>query len=464
MFKTVQEASARWIAEGKAYKGKLNDWLDTLYIDKQRPETDCPAETRKDMSDYVLEQIVAYNQQGNQAALRQLFPPDNDPFNWESIAECVTQVAVLPNDRLAVTVGDWRGRRVYVIDNDKFALQENIFMFGKSADKKFFAKVTATEITITEGWDGAVVKTLHAPQNYGAAFKEKHPNIRDGLAKLSLAEFGIAQVIVFPSGQRVAMASEKGIFIIDEKDAQFIQTQNDDDIEAVDDFTFRYAYPHVDISSDEKYLVVGTQISPHLLLQEIDDVWTEVANVEPRSSYPNLALFNDKIQDEGEVNDGPQVLLCSCHFSRSATLSLPLKNVVAGFTASGYDADDTLNYVDDKKWIFSAANYSWGYALGDNHGYIWFKEYTGMQHGYLHIGGTIMDLDFSADRNKLIVATYSGQVVIFDCENTLFSLDELFRHEGNRTEKRPDEYAVTNTCYVDVKRYLFWHGHDPMVW
>jgi len=137
---------------------------------------------------------------------------------------------------------------------------------------------------------------------------------------------------------------------------------------------------------------------------------------------------------------------------------------VEGFTASGYDADDTLNYVDDKKWIFSAATYTWGYALGDNHGYIWFKQYTGWQHGYLHIGGTIMDFDYSANRKKLFAATYSGQVIVFDSSNTLFPGPSLFRHEGNREQKRPDEYAVTNTCYVDVRRYLFWHEYEPMIW
>jgi len=28
------------------FKNKLNDWLDTIYIDEQNPETDCPGETR----------------------------------------------------------------------------------------------------------------------------------------------------------------------------------------------------------------------------------------------------------------------------------------------------------------------------------------------------------------------------------------------------------------------------------
>lgn len=464
MFKSVHEASERWITEGKAYKNKLNDWLDIIYIDKKQPETECPEETRKDMGGYVMEQIVAHNQQGDYSTLRQLFPPDNDPMNWEGVTECVRQVAMLPDNRLVVTVGDWQIRRVYVIHNNDITLLEELYMFGRSADKKYFAKVFNDKITISEGWDGPVVKEIYAPKDYGAAFKEKHPEIKDGLGKLSLPELGIEQIVVFPSGDKIAMASTKGIFIIDEKGAQFIQTENDDKIDEEDNFTFKYHYPHIDVSPDEKYIITGTQSSPHLLLEEINGVWTTVATVEPRSSYPNLAAFNYKIKDNGEENEGPQVLLCSCHFAGSASLSLPIKNVTPGFFASGYYADDTLNYADTKRWVFSAGNYSWGYALGCNDGYIWFKEYRGWQYGYLHVGGTVMDIDYSNDRKKLIVASYSGQVIIYNCSTTLFGGTTLFRVNETRQEKRPDDMAITNTCYVDIKRYLFLKGQEPMIW
>jgi WD40 repeat protein len=462
MFNTVKEASERWIAEGKTYKDNLNDWLDIIYMDGKQPETPCPEETRKEMSEYVMEQIVEHNKEGKYTELRQLFPPDNDPMDWEGVAESVIQVAVLPDDRLVVTVRNNEGQRVYIINNNDFTLLKDIFLFGKSADKKFFAKVTVNEITITEGWDGPVVKTLHPPKDYDAAFKERNPDIQDGLSKLDFGGFGIEQVVVFPSGQRIALASEKGIFIIDEKGSQFIQTENDDRIDE-EEHTFRFSYPHVAISPDEKYLAVGTQSSSHYVMEEKDGVWIKTATVEPRASYPNYAVFNYKIADLEDVNDGPQLLLCSCHFSRSASIALPIKNITPDFKASGYDADDTLNYVDDKKWVFTAGYNSWGYALGCNDGYIWFKTFDGAQVGYLHVGGTVMDMDFNADRTKMIVASYSGQVIIFDC-STLFTDNQLFRMADNRKEKRLDEYAITNSCYVDIKRYLFWHKTPPLVW
>jgi hypothetical protein len=75
-----------------------------------------------------------------------------------------------------------------------------------------------------------------------------------------------------------------------------------------------------------------------------------------------------------------------------------------------------------------------------------------------------MDFDYSFGRKKVIVATFSGQVVIYDTTNTLFPGPQLFRHQGNKELKRPDDYAITNTCLVDEKRYLFLHGQQPMIW
>jgi hypothetical protein len=458
MFKTVEEASQRWIAEGKAYKDQLNNWLDIIYIDKKQPETVCPEETRKDMAPYVLEQIVAFNEQGKQEELRKLFPPDNDPMDWTNIAACVSQVAILSDNRLVVTVGEWHQERyMYIIKGNDYQMPDDIFMFGKSADKKYFAKVYPGKIEVTEGWDGSVIKTFAPPATYGKtdiAFK-------DGLGELDFSGLDIHHVVVFPSGQRIALASAKGIFIIDETGATYIETENKEAEE--EGYTFRHDYPHIDVSPDEKYIVAGSQSSSHLLFEEKNGAWEIIATVEPRSSYPNLAKFNYKLKEAGEENDGPQVLLSSCHFGGSASLSLPIKNLTPDFSASGYDGDNTLNYVDTRKWVFSAANYGWGYGLGCNDGYIWFKGFYGWHYGFLYIGGTVMDIDISEDRKTMVVASYSGQVIIYNCDGLLFG-DSLFRYDANRESKRPDDFSITNTAYKDMKRYLFFKGQHPKIW
>ncbi len=91
--------------------------------------------------------------------------------------------------------------------------------------------------------------------------------ITEGKAHTDRPGFGIDQVVVFPTGERIALASTKGIFVIDEKGARFIQTENDDNIGEEDNFTFSYEYPHIDVSPDGKFIAVGSKFSRHLLLK-----------------------------------------------------------------------------------------------------------------------------------------------------------------------------------------------------
>jgi hypothetical protein len=475
-FASVEEASRRWIAEGKTYKDSINDWLDIIYIDEQNPSTECPEETRKDMSSYVINQIGKFNDEKKFDELRQLFPPDNDPMNWENLTSCVTQVAILTDNRIVVTINQWYQERwMYIInENDIQLIEENMFMFGKSYDKKYFAKAYPDKIVVTEGWEGKTINTFYPPKDYGSDFKTKFPNVETALDKMNFADFKIEQIVVFPSGNSIAIASQVGVFVINANDYQYIHAgydieisveeylENLDSEEDSEKFSFSNSYPHVDVSPDEEYLVAGNQNSQHLIFKKENGIFIEAGTIEPRSSYPNLAKFNAKIADNGEKNEGPQLLLCSCHFGQSASISLPIKNITPNFEASGYEADDVLNYVDDSKWVFAAGNYGWGWALGTNDGYIWFKHFGGYQYGYLHVGGTVMDIDFSEDRKHMLVASYSGQVIKYNCDE-IFG-DSLFRSKENKQEKRKDTYAITNTAYKDVKRYLFWNGFNPMVW
>ena len=465
-FKSIEKASERWISEGKKYKNAINDWLDIIYIDKQNPTEECPEETRKDMADYVLDTIVEFNKNKQYDELRLLFPPDNDPINWEGITGCVSQVNILPDNRLIVTINEWHQKRyMYSISgNDIQLIEGDLFMFGKSHDKKYFAKAYPDRIDVCEGWDGKIVSTFTPPKDYGNKLLTKNSKLKDGLSELDFSDMFIHNITVFPKGNKIGIASKVGIFVLEKELSHFVKTEDIDKENEEEGFILSLDYPHIDVSPDEKYIAVGSYSSPHLVLENSDKGWVVIATVEPRSSYPNLAKFNYLIPKDDYENGGTQLLLCSCHFRQSASISLPIKRITKGFSASGYDADDTLNYIDDKKWIFAAGNYSWGWALGANDGYIWFKHIGGFQYGYLHVGGTVMDIDFSEDRKTMVVASYSGQVIVYDISEFFSNNTTLFRNSKNKQEKRRDIYAITNTAYKDVKRYLFLKDYEPMIW
>lgn len=471
---TIEDASKRWIQEGLDYKKKLNDWLDLIYIEEKNPETDCPEETRQDLAEFVTEKLIEYNKQNRSAEFRKLFPPDYDPFDWSQMhVACVSQATILNDNRIVATMNQWHQERfVCIIENDQFSYPEDLIMFGKSHDKTFFAKVYADKIEVTEGWDGAVVSTHFPPRDYGLDFKNKYPHLKYELEDSNFEDLRIQSISVASDGSKVYIGCALGIFELNQNESFFFDTENqlenfeESEYEEEEGFglTRQLDYPHIDISPDHNYVVAGSQSSAHLIYSKSNSTWEVYATVEPRSSYPNLAKFNYKIVDQGYENDGKQVLLCSCHFSRSASLALPINNLKEGLDVSGYNADPELNYIDDAKWVFSTGLYSWGYALGSNDGYIWFRDLYGMQYGYLHAGGTIMDIDYSADRKKMIVATYSGQIIIYDC--TEIYGDTLFRSKLFKTENedRKDPYAITNTAYVDEKRYIFMINEDPMIW
>ena len=464
-FDSPEAASARWIAEGRSYKKALNDWLDGIYMDGQDPTTPEPTETRLDMAGYVLEQIKAFNSRGEHARLRELVPPDNDPMDWRDTTRAVSQAAFLPDGRIACTVGmPHEPRRVYLLDGNAATVVDGAILFGRSHDKRFHALALADRVEVRQGWDGEIVATLRYPDSYGDAFAQAYPDIRDGLRELDGTTWGIHQLVVFPDGKRVAMASEAGMFILAEAgahlllpDAEAYSDYVDEDSEE-DGFVMSISYPHIDVSADGRYIATGEQDTAHLIFHEVHGTWKPMAIILPRSSYPCLARFNHLLVD-ADGAPAPEVALASCHFAHSATLSLPLANLSPGFEASGYDADETLNYVDDSHWALSLLPSKMGYFIGARNGYVWMKSAQGQQFGYLHVGGSVLDLDLSEDRKTLLVASYSGQVI------QLRAPDEdvpMFITEKN--VERPDPYLVTNSRLRDVRRHLFLIDEAPMIW
>ncbi|OXG07142.1 hypothetical protein BC749_102895 [Flavobacterium araucananum] len=451
--KKLQEASERWKKEGHEYKTALNEWLDIIYIQKENPTTDCPEEPRKDMSEYVLEQLIEHNKNGQHKEFRELFPADNDPLSDvldDSKWYKVRKVAILDDNRIIAKIGDyyeWQG--VYTIQDDKITLLDDLIGFGFSEDKKYFAKVYNTKIEIHEGWDGAIVSTLDLPEN------------------ATLKQLQYESINVFSTGKQVVLTTYCGIFVINEDGFELIhggldtdyeddedededdEDENDDEDDEDDEeskYKFLY-YPHAALSPDDKYITVGSQNSSHIVLMQQDQKWEETANIEQRSSYPNIACFNYKFQP-------PLLALGSCHFSHSATLGV-LVDQIEGLKASGYDMDsEALFVVDNRRWIFSMYPSASGFYLGSNDGYLWLKVSDEKSH-YIHIGGTIMSIDVAPDRQHIVVGTASGQVVLLRWQNT----DPV-----ENKNIRIDPYLITNLPVIDEKRYLFMNGNEPLIW
>jgi len=424
----VNEASERWIRESKAYKDKLNDWFDTIQMEGRRPTEPIPEDTREDMAAYVLEQIKKYNREGNYELLRKLFPPDTDVLRLKDRTEHVSQAIPLSDNSLIVNIGKWQeARRVYLIHNNTFILQEGMITSGASFDKKYFAKVYTYHIDITENWDGPVIKSLYTPEQ---------PDIQ--------------QLVVFPSGQKIAIASEKGIFVIDEKGSERIETENSDTL--VD--------PHVDISPDEKFLAAGSANSKHLVFQYENGKWVVSTIIEPFGRNPNYVKFNYKMNVH-QYGGHQHVLFGSFH-ERYGTLSLSVDYIKPGLTTSLYDMEEIVHLIDNVYEVCSADGFDDGYIMGYE-GLIELRGIAGMKWGQLSVsGGIVNSLDYTPETSILVAACSQGEVIIYDGSDR-YANDRLFRLRQEK-ERRRDDMALTTTAFKDVKRYLFLKGHEPMIW
>ncbi|QLC65917.1 hypothetical protein LPB248_06345 [Flavobacterium sp. LPB0248] len=428
----LKQASERWKKEGKEFKTSINKWLDKIYIEKQNPTTECPKETRKDLGEYVLENLIEYNNLGKYEEFRELFPPDNDPLsdiipNLRSYT--IKKVAILENSIILAKLGDyheWQG--VYKIKDNEITFIDDVIGFGFSSDKKYFAKVYNNKIDIHKDWNGDIICSLELPNN------------------ISIDELCYENIEVFNNGREALLITYSGIFVINENGFDLIHGEKNEDEDEDSEYTFIH-YPHAVLSADNQYIAVGSQMSEHIVLKKQNGKWEETANIDPISYYPNVACFNSKIKE-------PLLALGSCHFSESGTIGVPLKNIEGMNTAADDIEDDSISVIEDRRWIFSMYPSEHGFFLGANDGYLWHKL-NNEKIKYAYIGGTIMSIDISQDKKHIVVSNECGQIFLlqYDSEN-------LNKDSNTCT----DPYLISNLPLIDKKRYFFLADCQPLIW
>lgn len=443
----TQELSQRWIQEGKQFKKQLNAFLDAIYKGGDGPEE--PNESREDMAQTVYGIAVEMNKSGNHQKLRELFPPAYEPFQpyYDGISRSINQVIVLRDGRIVVRADGnvyLDDGNVYLLEDDKVTEQVGVMAIGISANKEFTVKVTDSAIYVHADWSGIPVHTFEYPKGYGAAtanipvtdFKE------EGLIVLSAD--------VFNDGKRVLLATTNGIFIISERGSecllptqemlpQFVEGFYDEYAESVP-FEASLDYFHAKLSPDNKKIAMGFQMSEHFILEDKGNGFELTGTIQARSEYPHAVGFHDKMD---------HVALASCHYQQSGVVGIDLKNLPIETNASWYqEMDERLDPMHDNMWVFSILPYKNGYLLGANNGYIWYiNPKDPNDKAYLHLGGTIMSMDYSADKKYLVVGTYSGYVVKLDL-----------------TVSERDETLVTDMNVEETNRWVLWQDTDPLIW
>ncbi|MBA2540572.1 MAG: hypothetical protein H0V17_13100 [Deltaproteobacteria bacterium] len=357
-FDSIEQASARWIREGTVFAAALNGYVRKVYAVGPNKAGHEPSETRKDMADYVREQLVTLNAAGEHRRARALFPPAYEPFDYDGLGQSIPALAYLRDGRRLARVGV----EVFELQRDKVVKVPDVWWFAQSADRRWVAKGIEDRIEIHDGWDGPRVRTMTLTCEVDGA-------------------------TVAPDGDAVLAWGDDGIHWITERGAKRLLPDEESD---------SVSYPHAALSPNGRFVAMGTQDSSHIV---VDRKTGRRHTFDPMSSYPHFAAFH---------HDRPEVILSSCHaLYGSGSQIVDLDAMVAGKT-------DVTQPFDQRAWVYCVGSTSFGYLLGDRSGYIWAFDHDGEQQWYAFLGSTMTALDMSPDRTKLIAGSFAGIVVELD--------------------------------------------------
>ena len=439
--------SERWTKEGEQFKNQLNAFLDAIYKGGDGPEE--PNETRADMAEVVYHKAIELNKNGEHKKLRELFPPAYEPFQqfYDGISRSINQLIVLKDDRIVVRADGniyLKDGNVYLLEDNKVTKQKGIRAIGISANKEYAVKITKKEVQVYNDWDAEPIHIFKYPKGYGKATEHiKVANFKkEGLIVLSAT--------VFNDGKRVLLTTTNGIFIVGDQGSECIFPTQEmlphfvesfyEEYDEGETFEVNLDYFHAALSPDNTKIATGFQSSEHFILEEKDGHFQTTGKVQARSEYPHTVAFHDTLN---------HIALGSCHYQQSGVIGMDLNHLPIEANTSWYqDFDERFDLMNDNAWIFSMLPFKDGYLLGANNGYIWYSNPKDPKDkAYLHVGGTIMSMDYSADKKSLVIGTFSGYVIKFDL-----------------TATERDKTLVTDMNVKETNRWVIWQDIEPLIW
>lgn len=381
----IAEASARWKKEGREFIDSLNAYVRRCYEVGSNQAGDEPSETRSDLAGLVVRELVKANESGRQAEFRSLFPPAYEPFDYDGLGLELDAVAFLDERRRLVSAGG----EVFLAEPERIA-RLPVQMFGRSSDRKLWAKVYEDRIDVHREWDGPAIGRLPRPEDC------------------------VNQVVLTPEGDAAAVAGDS-VWWVTAAGARRLARDA--------------SYCHVALSPDGRFFAWGTQDTAHRLL---DRATGEEHSYNPASEYPHFAFFHPT---------RPELVFSSCHaLYGSASIVVDLAQVGRGLPGA--------KLLNRRAWVHSGDGWEDRLLLGDHSGYVWFtKPGEETPPPYLFLGSSLTALEVSADGKRLLVGSFAGYLVELEL--------------GAAT---PDASLLTNAPVKEAHRWVFWQGHDPMVW
>ena len=210
---------------------------------------------------------------------------------------------------------------------------------------------------------------------------------------------------------------------------------------------------HMALSADEQLIAVGDQDSAHTVLHVPPATQAEEQNTSraeaptlvryaPLSAYPCHATFTHTTFPHGSAT----LLASACHLYAGSTGAVPVYS--RGTPQQAANGTLALQAIQTQWRVEASAAVAGLVVLGDASGTLHGLDDTGQALWHHHIGGAVAAIDLAPDGSTLIATTHSGYVVRLQ-----------------RVETGPDPYAIGNSDYTEVGRWIFWRDEAvPLHW
>ena len=439
--KLGETASQEWRRKTLAYTDAVNAFVEKGTRDGwENAGKEPDASGREHLVDTLLKALKKNQTTASFKSLRDQWPPAHAPLVSklsETHFQGIPAIALLDDGSIIVRSGmSYHDGSVFHIQSNKITKVPNIDYFGQGPNKRFFATVKDSGISITDGWQGP--ETAFCPWPTGLE------DIPDGydVEKFNAAP-SVEQIIPFPDGKRVLLISEDGIFVLTPAHARrllpTLEAQIDfydylKDEQPDDPLSMGLSMVHGAISHDGSMIAVGCQDGPHLVF---DANYKLIGTVGHLSEYPHYAVFS---------RDDKIIALNSCHFYNGATIGVPT-DLLGDYTSESYELADGQIELNTQDRVYAAVSTQNLFITGDAYGYIRGYDHQGKDVFKVFLGSSIGDIDISKDEKTLIASTYAGFIAKYDLEAT-----------------QRAEFQIGTGEVLELERWMFWKNEKPLKW
>jgi len=456
------ELSKRWRKESLEYVAATNEHvrrgMQTGWDQAGQP----PQEKRQLLARRVIDAVREANKTGELADLRERFPPAHSPFidMLEENGQPLAPMAILDDGRIVLGIGYENGH-VVVIDGTKVEKVAGVLAFGRSPNRKYFAVARDKSIDIHEGWDGAKVASLNWPK----------------LGPLEGVQ-PVEQLIPFPDGQRVVLATPDAIMAVESRRAQLLYPRDVKGLqESVEQVNLNN--PHAAISPNGSLISISDRlVCQHLVFNDRYEVVGEISPLVdvspchtsfsgdgklltlssfrlyngatlgvPTSRFPGLSISNEVLHKRlvSESATGEKRIPGLGLIGRDDWF---LEDTIVEIHKRVKELDQGLVLLDYNSRVYAAAWRGEEFIIGDAYGYLRAFDKAGKFLWQHFIGSSVSSIDVAPDGKTLVVTTYAGFVCILDLDTG-----------------KTDPFTIGTATHRERRRWLFWTKEPtPLVW